>query len=70
MFVLLSYYIYTYIYIYIYNEESVGLRNVQYHIGRANSNSNSISLTSKPQQSVSLVGNLQAFPPEDSPRMK
>ena len=33
----------------------------QYHIGRAsNSNSNSISLTSKLQQSVSSMGNLQA----------
>ena len=40
-------------------------KSAQYHIGRANSNS--ISLTSKPQQSVSSVGNLQA---EDSPLMK
>ena len=44
-------------------------KSAQYHIGKANSNSNSISLTSKPQQSVSSVGNLQAEK-KNSPRMK
>ena len=66
-------YIYTYIYIYLSIYLSICLyiyiytkkvlvyemqKSAQYHIGRANSNS--ISLTSKPQQSVSSVGNLQA----------